>query len=201
MSHSEAVVFDFGGVMTTLTMPERVQAFIREKGIDWQIVENGYAKYRKLMDGGFISLREMYSLIWADNDISFSEANYETLLRVDAESWLKDYRNFETLEWMRELKERGFKLGILTNMPPDFAPLFRRDYADFVSLADAVVISGEEHMFKPQQRIYRLMTKRLGVTPNDITFVDDVESNCEGARKAGWKAICFTTVKAARIMI
>ncbi len=199
MSRIKAVVFDFGGVMTTRTMPEKVQAFLLKKGIDWAIVEAGYAKYRRLMDGGFITLREMYSLIWADNDIELTDADYEELLKVDAESWLTDYRNLATRDWMRELKANGFKLGILTNMPPAFAPLFREVYADFVELADAVVISGLERMFKPQQRIYRLMEKRLNLSPEEILFVDDVESNCAAAEKAGWSAIRFQSVEQARM--
>ena len=83
------------------------------------------------------------------------------------------------------------KIGILTNMPPSMAPRFRKVFADFIALADAVVVSGEERMFKPQRRIYELLRSRIGLEPDELCFIDDVESNCEGARRSGWHAVRF----------
>ena len=76
-------------------------------------------------------------------------------------------------------------------MPPAFAPHFRRVFADFIALADAMVISGEEKMFKPQRRIYDLLRERIGLPAEELCFIDDVESNCDGARRAGWHAVQF----------
>jgi len=186
-----AVVFDFGGVMTTSTMPERVRACVREFGIDWAPLEAGFAKYRRLMDGGFMTLEQMYELIWADADITLTDEMKARIFEEDFASFLDDYRNLKTLEWMKELKASGYRIGILTNMPPAMAPRFKKVFADFIVLADAVVISGEERMFKPQRRIYDRLVERIGIKPEELCFIDDVESNCDGARRAGWKAIQF----------
>ena len=188
-----AVVFDFGGVMTKTTMPERVRACVADFGIDWRALEVGFARYRRLMDGGFITLEQMYDLIWADADVALTDAARARILAEDTASFLEGYRNEQTLAWMRALKAKGFKIGILTNMPPAFAPHFRKTYADFIALADALVISGEEHMFKPQKRIYDLLKERIGLHVDELCFVDDVESNCEGARRCGWQAVRFET--------
>ena len=186
-----AVVFDFGGVMTTSTMPERVRAYIRDFGIDWAHLEAGYAKYRHLLDGGFITLDEMYDIIWADAGVELSPEIREGILKEDFASFLEGYRNLKTLAWMKALKQCGYGIGILTNMPPAFAPRFRDVFADFVALADAMVISGEEKMFKPQRRIYDLLRERIGLPAEELCFIDDVESNCDGARRAGWHAVQF----------
>jgi len=186
-----AVVFDFGGVMTTSTMPERVRACVRELGIDWTHLERGFAKYRRLMDGGFMTLEQMYDLIWADADVTLTDETKTRIFEEDYASFLDGYRNLKTLAWMKELKASGYRIGILTNMPPAMAPRFKRVFADFIALADAVVISGEERMFKPQRRIYDLLATRIGLPPEELCFVDDVESNCDGARRAGWKAVRF----------
>ena len=191
MKKITAVVFDFGGVMTTTTMPERVRKCVKELGIDWQILETGFAKYRRLMDGGFMNLEEMYELIWADADVQLTAEQQARILEEDFASFLDGYRNLRTRDWMRRLKADGYKIGILTNMPPAMAVRFKVVYADFIELADAVVISGEEKMFKPQRRIYDLMAERIGCAPEQICFVDDVESNCAGARQARWQAIRF----------
>ncbi len=186
-----AVVFDFGGVMTKTTMPERVRACVAAYGIDWKTLASGFARYRRLMDGGFITLEQMYDLIWADADIELTDEAKARILEEDYASFLEGYRNERTLAWMRALKGKGFKIGILTNMPPAFAPRFRKVFADFIALADAMVISGEEHMFKPQKRIYDLLKARIGLYADELCFIDDVEANCDGARRCGWQAIRF----------
>ena len=186
-----AVVFDFGGVMTTTTMPERVRACVREFGIDWAALERGFAKYRRLLDGGFIDIRTMYDLIWADAGVEISPERQARILEEDFASFLDGYRNLKTLAWMKALKAAGYKIGILTNLPPALAPRFRTVFADFIALADAMVISGEELMFKPQRRIYDLLRRRIGLPAEELCFVDDVDTNCEGARQAGWHCVRF----------
>lgn len=188
---TKGVVFDFGGVMTTTTMPSRVRKVTDEFGIEWGDLERGFARYRRLMDGGFITIDEMYTLIWADADIDLPGDVRAKILEEDYASFMEGYRNLKTLEWMRSLKASGMKIGILTNMPPSMALRFRKVFADFIELADAVVISGEERMFKPQRRIYELLRERIGLGPDELCFVDDAAANCEGALKCGWHAIRF----------
>ena len=60
------MVFDFGGVMTTSTMPQRVIALAKEKGIDWNVFVDGFNAHRLDYDAGHITLGEMYALIWGD---------------------------------------------------------------------------------------------------------------------------------------
>jgi len=187
----KGVVFDFGGVMTTTTMPSRVRKVTDELGIPWEAVEGGFSRYRRLMDGGFIDIDQMYDLIWADADIVLPDDVRARILEEDYASFMEGYRNLRTLEWMRSLKASGFKIGILTNMPPAMAPRFREVFADFIELADAMVVSGDEGMFKPQKRIYGLLQRRIGLEPGELCFVDDVEANCEGARRSGWFAVRF----------
>ena len=185
------VVFDFGGVMTTSTMPERVRKCTDEFGIDWTHLADGFAKYRRLMDGGFITMDEMYDLIWADADIALTAEQKARILEEDYASFLEGYRNLRPLAWMKALKASGRKIGILSNQSADFAVRFRKTFPDFIALADAMVISGEERMFKPQKRIYDLLAGRIGLPPEELCFIDDAESNCEGARRAGWHAVLF----------
>ena len=185
------VVFDFGGVMTTSTMPERVKRCTDGFGIDWRHLSDGFAKYRRLMDGGFLTMDEMYDLIWADADIVLTDEMRARILEEDYASFLENYRNLKTLAWMKALKASGYKIGILSNQSADFAARFRKAFPDFIEVADATVLSGEEKMFKPQRRIYDLLVKRIGLPAEELCFIDDAESNCDGARRAGWHAVQF----------
>ena len=191
----EACVFDFGGVMTTSIMPERVRPLVASLGLEWKIIDEGFAKYRRLMDGDFITIDEMYSKIWQDAGIDVPAEVTAKIVEEDQASFL--YPNLETLAFMRSLKERGFAIGILTNMCSSFAALFRKHFADFISLSDATVISGEVHLYKPMREIYDLLRGKLGTETGRICFFDDVEANCQGARDAGWQAIRFSDAKQA----
>ena len=185
----KGVVFDFGGVMTTCTMPERVRPIVDELGIPWQALEDGFAKYRRLMDGGFMGFDEMYRKIWEEAGVTLDEETQARILKEDMASFL--YPNLRTLEWMRNLKAKGYKIGILTNMWADFGKKFRETFPQFIELADAMVVSGEEHMYKPMKEIYDLLRDRIGLKSEELLFIDDAAGNCEGARKAGWKALRF----------
>lgn len=185
----DGVVLDFGGVMTTCTMPERVRPIVDKLGIPWTVLEEGYAKYRRLLDGDFMSIGEMYARIWADAGVSVDDETQALILKEDMASFM--YPNLRTLKWMRALREKGYKIGILTNMWSEFGIKFRETFADFVAEADALVISGEEHLYKPMKEIYGLLRDRIGLDSHRLLFVDDAEANCEGARRVGWKAIRF----------
>lgn len=185
----KGVVFDFGGVMTTCTMPDRVRSIVDSLGIPWKVLEDGFARYRRLMDGGFISMAEMYDVVAADAALTIPPEAMGKIIEADVASYL--YPNLRTLEWMKELKSKGYKIGILTNMCREFAEKFRQYFTEFIAQADAIVISGEERMYKPQRRIYELLAERIGLKAEDLVFIDDVEGNCEGARAAGWQAIRF----------
>ena len=178
--------------MTTSTaMPDRVRPLVGELGVDWHLLETGFAKYRRLMDGDFMTIEEMYDRIFADGGVAVSPAARARIIEADFASFL--YRNERTLAWMRELKARGFRIGILTNMSSVFGRKFREKFADFVAVADAMVISGEVRLYKPMREIYDLLCARIALPAASLCFFDDVEANCAGARAAGWQAIRFAT--------
>lgn len=58
-------------------------------------------------------------------------------------------------------------------------------------LFDAVVISAEVGLHKPQPEIYRLAAERLEVDAAECLFVDDLQENCEGAEAVGMTAIRY----------
>lgn len=188
-SEIKGVVFDFGGVMTQMTMPDRVRPLVAELGIPWKALEDGFAKYRRQMDGDFMTIDEMYEKIWADAGITLDEATHRRVLEEDMASFL--YRNERTLAWMGALKARGYKIGILTNMSTPFGVRFRETFPDFIALADAMVISGEVKLYKPMREIYDLLRERIGLKASELCFIDDVEANCQGARDAGWSALRY----------
>jgi len=88
-------------------------------------------------------------------------------------------------EAVRRAKASGVRTGLISNSLGEG----RYDRSTFPELFDAVVISGEEGMHKPQPEIYRLGCERAGLPPAECVFVDDLRENCEGAEAVGMTAV------------
>ncbi|GGP69843.1 HAD-IA family hydrolase [Saccharothrix coeruleofusca] len=89
---------------------------------------------------------------------------------------------------LRAARRHGLRTALLSNAdgrwspPPEWADLF-----------DAVVTSGEAGWAKPDERIYLLTARRLGLTPADCVFVDDLAVNVRGAAAAGMVGVHHRT--------
>jgi putative hydrolase of the HAD superfamily len=93
---------------------------------------------------------------------------------------------------LRALSDDGYVVGLLSNMMPSFEPHWRA-LAPPVELFDAVILSFEVGLRKPDPAIFALAAERARVPPSRCVLVDDVEANCAGARASGWRAVLATT--------
>ena len=62
----------------------------------------------------------------------------------------------------------------------------------FLEKFDGVVVSGLEHLVKPDPRLYRVFCERYALAPEECLFIDDSEINAASATKFGMKGIHFT---------
>jgi putative hydrolase of the HAD superfamily len=100
------------------------------------------------------------------------------------------------IEYMRDLRGRGYKLAICTNNVREWEPLWRAKLP-VDELFDVVVDSGFVGWRKPERRIYEIALERLGVPASDALFIDDVELNCQVARELGMEAVWFRSAEQA----
>ncbi len=90
---------------------------------------------------------------------------------------------------LARLRERGIKLGMITN---GFAATHREKIALLALEAsfDEILIADEVGMLKPDPRIFRLAANRLGVPPQACAMVGDrFERDITGAQAAGMFAV------------
>lgn len=85
-----------------------------------------------------------------------------------------------------------YKTAILSNAGSEARRLFV-DFFQFHLITDEMVISAEEGVVKPDQRIYEITVDRLSVQPQEVIFVDDFLENIEAARHFGMTAIHYKT--------
>lgn len=94
---------------------------------------------------------------------------------------------------LTRLKGEGYKLYGLTNWCSRVRQTMKQ-YTIF-NLLDGWVISSDEHIIKPDLRIYKCICDRYGLVPAECVFTDDREENVKGAEQFGIKAILFTSAK------
>lgn len=88
------------------------------------------------------------------------------------------------LELFRRLHAVGIPTGLLSN---SWGISYPRDL--FGDLFDAVVISAEVGMRKPEPRIFRHAAELLGLSPEECIFIDDIQANVTAAEHVGFTGL------------
>jgi putative hydrolase of the HAD superfamily len=190
-----AVISDFGGVLTT-PLIQSFMAFQDQTGITTETL--GKAMQAATEANGDNPLFEMER--GEITEVAFLEQLTESLEpllghRPEMHRFKEIYfealePNPEMIELMRELKDSGYRMAMLTNNVREWEPLWR-SMLPVDEIFETVVDSGFVGCRKPESRIYSLTLERIDVPAEACLFVDDVEVNCEGAERAGIAAVHF----------
>ena len=176
-------IFDFGGVLTTNVFAS-FKAFCIAEGLPPDTVKRLFrddpealAHLRRLEKGELTAAE-------------FSE-RFAELLGVESDGlverlFAKAGPDEEMIGTVRKLRAAGVATGLISNSWGEGLPY---DKGMLAELFDAVVISGDEGLHKPEPAIFELGAERLGLQPADCVFIDDLRENCAGAEAVGMTAI------------
>jgi putative hydrolase of the HAD superfamily len=195
MAEIEAIVSDFGGVLTTplLASFERVQ-----DEIDVPAESLGKALGSATEQRGDNPLFELER--GEMTEVAFLELlsdHLEPLVghRPHLHRFRETYfdaldPNEPMIELMRELKARGLKMAMLTNNVREWEPLWR-SMLPVDEIFETIVDSAFVGCRKPEPRIYELTLERIGVSAERCLFIDDLRPNCEGGEAMGMETVHF----------
>jgi len=188
----EAVIWDFGGVITTSPF-EAFARFEAERGLPADIIrrtnavnhlENAWAKFERAE----VDIDRFDELFAAESLALGAEVRGRDVLPL-----LSGDLRPEMVEALRRIKMR-LKTGCITNNLPANAigsASGRTLYiAEVMALFDHVIESAKIGLRKPDPRIYRMMVDTLGVDPASCVYLDDLGVNLKPAREMG-----MTTIK------
>lgn len=114
------------------------------------------------------------------------------------EHWLEMMIPLEdTFAYMKECKERGFGVYLLSNIGVECHEYLAKRDAYF-NLADGMVLSYQEHLVKPQREIFACLLGRYGLKGEECVFFDDSEANVATACAMGMRGIVFKDLKQAK---
>lgn len=189
--NKKTLIFDFGNVLFNLDFGRSFDALENIIGLTWSFgnipdkVINTIRSFERgqINDEEFIWVFQQYKqdlnprdLISAWNsmlvDLPIERLNYLQSLREDYNLALLSNINSIHLRWIH--KYFSEELDIIN---------FEETYFDKVFYSHLV------GMRKPDSEIYEFVTRSLGIEPNSILFIDDLESNIKAAKENGWHAI------------
>lgn len=104
--------------------------------------------------------------------------------------------NAPMIDLMQELKAGGRRMAMLTNNVKEWEPLWRA-MLPVDEIFETVVDSAFVGCRKPEPRIYEITLERLGLPAESCLFIDDLLPNCEGARALGMRAVHFRETEQA----
>ncbi|MGA2417754.1 MAG: HAD family phosphatase [Candidatus Staskawiczbacteria bacterium] len=188
----KAVIFDYGGVLKEphglyvdiadlYKLPKEYVSSKREEA----------KPVMELFDKGLLSEEDFWEKVSKILGHPIPKDITKTVREVMRETYKKDFAFFpEMLEFNKELRARGIKTAVLSNILIFQAEVIREKegYKDF----DAVILSYQEGLRKPGDLdFYHLAPKRLGVKPEECIFIDDKEENLPPAQSIGIKTVLF----------
>jgi len=184
-----AVLFDFGMVLTTPPDPtswERLKAVF---SADEASFHKAYWKHRDDYDRGTLKSQSYWREVANDLHKPLEPEALRELIAADITLWTQP--NQVMIDWAANLQRAGMKIGILSNMP-DAMEVGIRDTFAWVEDFDHLTWSHRLLLAKPEAAIYRHAAEGLALPPAEILFIDDREENIEAAVAVGMQAIQYT---------
>jgi putative hydrolase of the HAD superfamily len=180
-----AVLLDYGGVIAEEGLRNELVAMAREQGLDTRrmldvarrvVYESGFVLGRGTEDAFWAAMRAGSGLAGSD-----AELTRRILDAFALRPWI--------IERVRHWRAQGYITGILSDQMHWLDRLNERDH--FFDAFDHVFNSYHLGKGKRDPTLYFDITARLALAASEILFVDDLRSNVERARAAGWQAILY----------
>ncbi|MDP9400442.1 MAG: HAD family phosphatase [Actinomycetota bacterium] len=195
MSAIEVLITDFGGVLTS-PLGDAFASFQEEAGVPRHALREALAAVAaregthplfelecgRITEPAFMAKLEDELRVRFGRDIAMHDFSERFWARLEP--------NERMLALLRELRDEGLRLALLTNNVREWEPRWR-PMLPVDELFEVVVDSAFVGMRKPDPGIYELTLARLSVRAERCLFVDDLEVNCAAATGLGMVAVHF----------
>jgi glucose-1-phosphatase len=181
-----AVYFDLGGVIVRTEFQAPRQHLAERFGMDYEglnklVFESETARQASI---GLISEGEHWSAVARRLRLPETEIG-----PIRDEFFAGDITDLKLLDFMRGLRKQ-YKVGLISNAWSGLRSwIVSKKFEDAF---DAMTISAEAGVMKPDAGIYRIALEKLGAAPQEAVLLDDFIENVKGAQAAGMQAIHFT---------
>ena len=138
---------------------------------------------------GKVTLEEVLEMILRENQC-YSQALLQKIAgkRIAAKEECFRHLHPEIIALLSELKKQGYLVGLISNCFSEEAAVIRE--SELFPYFDAVYLSYEQGVQKPDEEIFQRCRKELGVQAAECLYVGDGgSSELEAAQSLGMKAV------------
>ena len=185
-----ALILDYGGVISLPQKAENVANICRTLNLEQDEFMRVYLNQRGAFDIGRIRAEAFWHNVLREFGLESSNELIPYLIQEDILSWTE--LNDAVIQFISEIREKIFKLAVISNMPIDVLESMRNNFQWFESF-DVLVFSCDVGVNKPDIEIYEYGLRELEIPPGDCLFVDDSIDNVRAAMDVGMHAIHFRT--------
>ncbi|MCU0496528.1 MAG: HAD family phosphatase [Anaerolineae bacterium] len=181
-----AVIFDFGGVLMKTEDYSYRHRWDDRLGLARGQVEqvvHGSPSWR-MAQTGTLSVDDY----WADVAQTL-QLSPEDLVELKADFFRGDRLDLGLIDYIRELRERGHTIALLSNDSPALIDKLR-DLA-ILELFDPLVISALIGVMKPAPPAYQYVLTALGRPAQETIFIDDMPDNIAAAQALGIHGLLY----------
>lgn len=188
-----AVLFDFGGVVTTSPF-DAFAKFEKEQGLPADIIRkinstNPDTNAWALFERNQVDRDRFIELFGLEAQALGHEIDGGAVLDL-----LKGSIRPEMVDAIKACKSKGLKVACLTNNissgEAGAGAQEMGEFAEAMGLFDEIIESSKIGVRKPEMRFYQLACEQVGVEPDECVFLDDLGINLRPARSMG-----MTTIK------
>ena len=190
MNNIKAIIFDaYGTLFDVNSAAEKCKNKIGEKWEDfanhWRTTQLEYTWLRSLMNRH----KDFWQVTEDSLKKSMEAYKIETSMRNDLLNLYKVLSPFEeVLETLKSLKEKKYKLAILSNGTPELLnELVKTNNLE--SFFDDIFSIEEVGVYKPDTRVYDIPIKKYGIKKNEVIFLSSNTWDVSGGGNYGYQSI------------
>lgn len=186
----KAIGFDYGGVVgvSKSVMPEISELI----NIPLQQIKEVYFQHNQLANVGGLSYKELWEKIL----VLIGKSEFTPQVIQIVSKYDKPDLNLDVVNLIEELREKGFKVGMLSNNIKEIANRMRQE--GIAEMFDTFLISAEIGYQKPDKEAFEVLFKELDVKAEECVYIDDSPNSLRKADQIGYTPILFKNYKQLR---
>jgi putative hydrolase of the HAD superfamily len=171
------IIFDLGNVL----LEWNPQRFLKELDLPLHFMDVFHSLLWATHDGGLLTRAELVEKL---------PSHYDKKVFADCINRIAPFLTLipEMIETLHEVRRKGYKVYILSNMPKEMHEELR-ELHDFFEFFDGQVYSYEVKAIKPQPQIYQALMNNYQLKGHESVFIDDLEMNVRAAKELGIEGI------------
>jgi putative hydrolase of the HAD superfamily len=189
MSQIQAILFDYGMVLSAPPDPAAWQRMRTITGLPEDILHREYWAHRHAYDRGDLKGHAFWHKLAIGAGIVLTPDQLTALTDADTDLWGR--LNPPMIAWAQRLQRAGIRTGILSNMPDAMEAGLRARH-HWIEAFDHNIWSHALNLAKPELEIYQHAAEGLKTPPANILFIDDRAENITAALAVGMQAIQYT---------